>query len=419
MQTINPTARGAIPAQIAGYAAAAGVSWHALGGAIADSAAAPLFGWQRLIVVHVLLALPLAVFVAVIVRNCVATARPLTLALAAAAIGLAATFVMALIVPFIGNIVESGSPGAWILAPVRTLLCLAVELPWCVAIACSFKRHLELQNRSAPATSFRELVLWTSIAVGAAIALPAVFINDLIGKQTVLASDLLARQQLVAADRVIARLCAAGSNRPLRGAEPTTVRRKLARTIRALEQRVDRANPAAFDAQQTIELARTLAMLDRAAAAQELLEPLAGERADAALLLAATLQEQQIWEASLAQFASAARLLRDMPDSAQRTAGLVQAIDGIAFCERELGRFREAQQSYEAGLRELPNAAAHFHFQLARHHQLGGRPTTAMAHLQQAATLDPQGYGSQSAALIRQLAAGSPGCLLGPSAVGK
>ncbi|HWB00675.1 MAG TPA: hypothetical protein VG713_19410 [Pirellulales bacterium] len=333
--------------------------------------------------------------------------------------GLAATFLVALIVPVVGSVVESGSAGLWILALLRALLCLAVELPWCVAVACFFHRRPGSQNTSVPAKSFRESAIWTTVAVGAAIALPAVFINDLIGKQTVLASDLLARQQLVAADRVIARLSAAGSNRPLRGAEPTTVRRKLARTIMALEQRVDRADPAALDAQQTIELARALAMLDRAAAAQALLEPLAGERADAALLLAATLQEQQIWEASLAQFASAARLLRDMPDSAQRTAGLVQAIDGIAFCERELGRFREAQQSYEAGLRELPNAAAHFHFQLARHHQLGGRPTTAMAHLQQAATLDPQGYGSQSAALIRQLAAGSPGCLLGPSAVGK
>ncbi len=44
---------------------------------------------------------------------------------------------------------------------------------------------------------------------------------------------------------------------------------------------------------------------------------------------------------------------------------------------------------------------------------------TAVAHLQEAADRDPRGYGPQATALIRQLAAGTPGCLLGPTAVGK
>jgi tetratricopeptide (TPR) repeat protein len=130
------------------------------------------------------------------------------------------------------------------------------------------------------------------------------------------------------------------------------------------------------------------------------------------------MQEQEQWQESRAQFAAAARMLRETPASHQRTAGLVQAIDGIAYNDRELGNFRAAQQSYEAGLQELPDAAAHFHYQLGRHHQLGGRPMTAVSHLQIAAALDPQGYGSQAAVLIRQLAAGSPGCLLGAPTVG-
>ena len=54
------------------------------------------------------------------------------------------------------------------------------------------------------------------------------------------------------------RLCAIGSNRLLRGVDPTIVSRKLARTIAALSEKVDRANPAALDAEQTVELAPRL-----------------------------------------------------------------------------------------------------------------------------------------------------------------
>ncbi len=85
-----------------------------------------------------------------------------------------------------------------------------------------------------------------------------------------------------------------------------------------------------------------------------MLAPLAGARADAALLLAAILQEQGRWEESLARFAAAARVLRATPASAQTAAALVQAIDGMAFNERELGDFRGDNSPMKRQSRNCP-----------------------------------------------------------------
>ncbi len=262
----------------------------------------------------------------------------------------------------------------------------------------------------------RNALLAAALAGIAALLLPAVYADDLNRRHSTIAADLLERQQLVAAQRVVDRLCAVGSERLVRGVAPPVVKRKLARTVGALEQRLFTADPKQLDASQTIEMARALAMLDRGAEARRIVTPLAESRAEAALLLAAILQQQHEWEASSSWYQAGARLLRAAPDSRERTAGLVQAIDGIAFNARELGRYNEAERSYQDGLSELPAAAAHFHFQLGRHHQLGGRPFAAIEHLQKSAQLDPSGHGVSAEAIISQLAAGSPGCVLAPRA---
>ena len=202
----------------------------------------------------------------------------------------------------------------------------------------------------------------------------------------------------------------------MRGALPAAIERKLVKTIAGLEQRLAGVDVARLDAQRTIDYARALAMLDRTDQAGTLVAPLAAARADAALLLAAILQQQGRWRESSAAYETAARLLRQAPASQERTAGLVQALDGIAFNAREQGDPAVAVQTYELGLGELPDAAAHFHFQLGRHHHSGGRPALAIEHLQNAVALDPRGYERQAAAILKQLAAGSPGCLLGPGA---
>ena len=95
MQSISTPARSRTFARIAGYAAATGAAWYALGGATDANSLTPLFGWQRLIVVQVVMTLPLGIFAALVLQKCVPVAWRRSLALAGSAAGLAATLLVA------------------------------------------------------------------------------------------------------------------------------------------------------------------------------------------------------------------------------------------------------------------------------------------------------------------------------------
>src|SRR5205823_10067605 len=94
-------------------------------------------------------------------------------------------------------------------------------------------------------------------------------------------------------------------------------------------------------------------------------------------------------------------------------AARVRALNGIAYNARETGQHAVAEAVYLRGLAEMPSAAAHFHFQLGRHYQLGGRSFRAAEHLRKAAALAPQTYAQAAQRILSQLAADSPGCVLG------
>jgi tetratricopeptide (TPR) repeat protein len=391
------------------YLATVAAACVALGAGGAD--APSLFGWQRVEIVQAMLALPLCILLARQWYGRQRSRRRGGTVVVYCLAGVAIAGGAAIVVPGLTVVLDGLAAGFWARAIVRGLLCLAIELPWCLAIEAGLTGTRE-QNRDA--LSGRSFAVWMLIAVVVAVALPGAYAEDLCRRQTALAGEALERQQLVVALRIISRLRAIGSDQPVRGALPVTLERKLAKTISGLDQHLASVNAAQLDAQRTIDYARALAMLDRTDQAGALVAPLAAARADAALLLATILQQQRRWRESSASYETAVRLLRSAPASQERTAGLVQALDGVAFNAREQGEPAVAVQTYELGLGELPEAAAHFHFQLGRHHHSGGRPALAIAHLQNAVALDPRGYERQAAAILRQLAAGSPGCLLGP-----
>ncbi|MES1213001.1 MAG: hypothetical protein ABUL64_00305, partial [Singulisphaera sp.] len=396
------------------YCLAALLAWFAFGGSWTDNTVPALFGWQRLLVVQVLLSIPAGGLCGMILSRSIDARRCLTLAIVAGVLGLGLAIAVAWFVPLLGAAFSGIDGGFWWLAVARAALCLTVIVPLAVAIEALCHQVAEDKSETSLAPGF--VGPWAMVAALVAVALPAVYALDLCRKQATQAADLLDRRQLVAAARQLERLRAIGSSYPLHGAALPDMARKVARSVAALEERVARLDPQALDPDATVDAARSMAMLDRGEAARQLLTPLADSRADASLLLAALLQERKDWEESTASYERAVQLLRDAPDARGKTAGMVQAFDGLAYNAREVGQYREAEEYYLLGLRELPDAAAHFHFQLGRHHHAGGRPVRAIEHLQAAVTLGPEAYGQQAAAIIRQLAAGSPGCLLGSPA---
>ncbi len=394
----------------AGYGAALIVTWGALTLPVNDStlsASAALFGFQRVLVAHLLASMPLSVFAARFMIDRSAPRRPLGTAIACSLVGLAAAVCVSFFIPTIAAVTHNdvGFAGRVL---SRAGLCLLLELPWCAAsemLACA-----AAGNKSSAAGSRR---IWEYIGAGLiATALPAVYTCDVGRREAARATQMIERQQIAYAKPIAAALVAAGCPASISGMPPRQAARELSDTIAAIEERLQATDKTKNNPQELIERAAMMAALGRTSEAAALVEAPAADRPDAALLLAAILQEQQQWDASSHWYATAAKQLRSAPATPQTAAGLVRAINGRAFNAREQGNYTAAADLYQQGITELPEAAAYFHFQLGRHHKLGGRPTTAAEHLSEAARLEPQKYEEQAAQLLRQMSFDSPGCLL-------
>ena len=99
---------------------------------------------------------------------------------------------------------------------------------------------------------------------------------------------------------------------------------------------------------------------------------------------------------------------QSLADSAERTAGLSRSITGIAFCERKLGRLREAETAWRDLLSVSPTADTHF--LLAQFYEDTQQAGKSRFHAEQAMQLDPQRYHVQGRRLIDKLVTSHFGC---------
>ena len=169
-----------------------------------------LFGWQRVEIVQTVLALPLCILIAQRLSILLAQLhgrqrlpRRGGMVVACCLVGVAIAAGVAMILPGATAVLDGLAAGFWARAFVRALLCMAVELPWCLAIEAGLAGTRE-QNHNA--LSGRYFAAWMSLAVMGAVALPGVFVEDLCRRQTTLADEALERQQLVAALRIVSPL---------------------------------------------------------------------------------------------------------------------------------------------------------------------------------------------------------------------
>ena len=267
-----------------GYLVAGAIAWLAIGPALATQTLPTppnLFGWQRLAIVQIVLALPVCAVIASRVIRLMPMRRRGAVSLACCGAGLIVALLVAAVLPELTQILDDNGAEFWTRAFLRSAICVGLELPWCLAVEA-----LAIVPRSSSIAASPQLAgfLSATLAVVAALILPAAYVDDLGLRQTAIATDLLERQQLVAAQRVVDRLCATGSERPLRGVAPAAVRRNLVRTTSGLEQRLSTADPKKLNTADTIEMARTLAMLDRTAEARQIIGPLANSRRGGAVI---------------------------------------------------------------------------------------------------------------------------------------
>lgn len=362
--------------------------------------AAP-FGWPRVLVAHLVTALPLGLIAAKWLRSSptVNEAAPvLWVALGAGGAGLATA-----VCPALGEAVGSGEFGTVPLLALRAAVAFVLVLPWCVWAT------------AAPEPGAKSLVgPGVLFGLGAAVAVVpcGLYADAVVAARTEQAADLIRRERVVRTDAVLTGLIELGADRSVGKKSPGEARKEYAAVIPRLKQAGNRTLSATAPPAVRLDRALLMIQLDRLDEAAELLRPFAERDDTAALLLATVYRDQERWAASDELYSRVldAQLPRAATVLSAAGASLT-AIEGLAFNARADGRPTDAEWVLKRGLKSLPERAAHFHFLLGQHYHDGGRTGPAVEHLREAARLDPANHAEPAAKLIRQIRVATPACL--------
>jgi tetratricopeptide (TPR) repeat protein len=161
-----------------------------------------------------------------------------------------------------------------------------------------------------------------------------------------------------------------------------------------------------------LERARQYAILGEVEQTRRTLQPLVRTQSPhpaACLLLGTAYESREDWRASRGWYEQARAGLLSIGSQPPARPLMVQAIKGIAYTERKLGRYREAEAAYLETLALSPSAETHF--LLAQFYEDGQQTAQAQKHAQAAARLDPQRFAAPTKRLIETLTTSHFGCL--------
>lgn len=359
--------------------------------------AAP-FGWPRVLVAHLIAALPLGVLGARLLRSAPAVngvVRGVWVALGGAVAGAAV-----LVCPGIGESVAGGEFGAVPLLLLRALIALGLVLPWCVWAT----------DPPAPREPARSK--WV-FGLGAAFALVpcGLYCDAAVAARTDQAADLVRRARVARAEAVLTGLVELGSDRAVDRRSLAAMRKEYAELLPKLEATAARPLLTSASNRSRAERALVLIQLDRPTEAAELLEPLATPDNDTVtLLLASVYRDLERWGVSDELYTRV--LEKKLPNAATDSRAADEcagAIEGLAFNARADRRPGDAERALKRGLESVPGRAALFHLQLGKHYHDGGRPGPALEHLRAAAQLDPL-VAPEAERVVRQIHTATPGC---------
>jgi tetratricopeptide (TPR) repeat protein len=189
----------------------------------------------------------------------------------------------------------------------------------------------------------------------------------------------------------------------LQGIPLTRLAADMERDVNMLKARSAAPLPPDADLPFRVARAKDLAMLGQTSAALSVLQPTAEvESSAAASALRGTIHEARSeWRSARDWYGRAQAAWQSQPDSAERTAGLIQAATGIGFTQRKLGHYREAEAAYHQVLTLAPTAESHF--LLAQFYEDTQQVARAQHHAQSAASLDPGRYAQPSQQLTDKL----------------
>jgi hypothetical protein len=180
---------------------------------------------------------------------------------------------------------------------------------------------------------------------------------------------------------------------------------------REIEQRINGPLPNDADVDRCLARARDLAMLGRTNDALQTLDaaPGASDSPEASNLRGTIYETRGAWREARKEYRRVESGWREREVSTQRTAGLVRAVTGIAFCERKLGRLREAEAAWLKRLELSPTAESNF--LLAQFYEDTQHTQKASFHAEEAMRLAPERYAQKGRQLLDKLVTSHFGCL--------
>jgi hypothetical protein len=381
-----------VAAAIGGAALAAG----ALAGGWSgwDSAPQP-FVWLDVALAHFLSALPLAAVAVMLIRRSISPAACLGLAAAVAALA-ALGLAMFAAEPVEGDwVVNAAGRGAIALGGATAML-----LATCAAV------------RAPPATGKGASHPWivALLALTVLLVVPAVYVAARTRHDLGRLAGLLEQSRLFESRELARRLLALDPATRWQGQPLARVAADLDRTVRDLEVRTAAPLAESASGDERLARARDLAILDRTAAALEILgsPPSFADSPLAASLRGAIHEAKDGWQEALVAYGQAQRGWQMQPASPERTSGLAQAAAGIALCQRKLGNNRAAEAAYLEMLSLAPTADSHF--LVARFYEDTQQAAQAQRHARRAMALDPDRYQVQGQKLIDKLVTLHFGC---------
>jgi hypothetical protein len=359
------------------------------------------FAWPRVLVAHLVTALPLGFLIAGKLRAVPAlneTARGLWVGIGCGMAGLAVA-----VSPAFGEAIAAGGVDATVLLVLRALLAFGLVLPWCV-----FATDPRGERRSPGRPG-----LWFAVCAGLALVPCALYAEAIVAGATKSAEEWATTGRYARAERVLVGLVELGSDRPVAGKPPAELRRELRKELDRLERMARSPLAEGASPQARLMRAEVLIQLDRLDEAADLLRPLAAEHITATLLLAAVERDRGQWASSDELYEVALAELLPKADRDPRSRNMCRlCFDGLAYNARNDRRPADVERALQRGLEALPVDAAYFHFLLGQHYSNTGRPAPAIEHLTRATELDPASYRAPAERIIQHLRTATPGCAL-------
>lgn len=354
--------------------------------------------WRDVAAVHLLCAVPLAWLV---------TSRLYRRLPLAALLILAAVLLLVGLGPLAGASEDDWAgllSSPWAAAVVRVALAFCVALSVCLAGA--------VLAGVGESERGRWWVASVALATVALLLVPWVHVRARCRHDGAKLGELVEQSRIGEARALARGLLALDARQDWHGQPLREMAAKLDDATRALEQRVAAPLPARATTGARLERARTLAMLGRTTEAAEGLaavrDPAAAPVIDG--LLGTIRQSEGDWGSALRAYRSAEKAWEAREESPERTAGLVRAATGIAYCERKRGRYKEAEAAYLRVYWLSPTADSHF--LLAQFYEDSQQAGKALEHAHKAIDLDPARYRLEGEKLIRKLTVHHFSCLL-------